>query len=222
MTTGQENPPTTEPEADATGESQDSVTQNSETQNAQGTPFPQASQRRNPDLAGVLANRLLRRDVTAGDLAELRRMNPQRPAPAIFWRLMFAYRITDPDSPQDDDVHVEQAWAHILAAIADGTRAGTDAHTGPHNPAIPLGSALAQAGYQPARLDALLSANPGQTQRLATQAAQFLHSNGPGYNCSDLARLMLSHLRSPAQLDADRIYIARSFHRTNHNLQNQE
>lgn len=169
--------------------------------------------RYDPAIAGALAQRITRRDFTSGDVAELRRMNPSRPASSAFWNLMLRYRITDPDSARDDNVQVEQAWGQIMAAIAKATRVGAEETTGPHNPAIPLGRALALAGYHEARLQALLNADPRHVQRLADNAAHFLNSKGQDYNCGDLARLMLSPLRSKAQRDADRTYIARHYHR---------
>ena len=175
--------------------------------------------RYDPTIAGPIALRLLERDIYAGDLADLRRMDPLQPLSQLFWNLMFRYRITDRNNPAGDDVQIEQAWAHLVNAVAHGTRAGTTGHTGPHNPALPLGSALAEAGYHEARMNALLSANPDQVRRLALQAAQFLHPHAQTYNCVDLARLMLTPLRSRAQRDADRTYMARNYHRTLYNMQ---
>ena len=169
--------------------------------------------RYDPTAAGAMASRLTRRDITSGNMADLRRMNPARPNSSTFWRLMLNYRITVPEDPMDDNVAVEQAWAHVLTAIAHGSRVGENETTTPHDPAMPLGRALAIAGYQEARLNALLNAGNGHIQRLTGTAAQFLHSKGLSYNCSDLARLMLSPLRSKAQRDADRTHLARQYHR---------
>ena len=177
------------------------------------TPPPETPNRYDPTLAGSLANRLLQRDISPGDLANLRRMDPHRPSVSLFWNLMFRYRITQRDSAADDSAQVEQAWAHLLAAVAQGTRAGQEEHTGPHDPARPMGAALAAAGYHQARLDNLLNADDSQVQQLAAHAAGFLHSRGESYNCADLARLMLTPLRSQPQRDADRTYLARHYHR---------
>ena len=97
--------------------------------------------RYDPAIAGPLALRLTRRDLSPGDLASLRRMNTDRPDSDVFWHLIISYRITDPDSSQHDDVQTEQAWAAIIAAIAHGTSYGQNATTGPHDPTMPLGRA---------------------------------------------------------------------------------
>ena len=169
--------------------------------------------RYDPAIAGAMALRLTRRDVSTGDAAGLRRMNPRRPDSTLYWRLMLNYRITDPDQEADDNIQVEQAWAHLLVTIAHGMRVGQDETTVPHDGSVPFGKALAQSGYQQARVQALLNAGTGQVQDLADKAARYLHSRSLKYNCDDLARLMLSPLRTRAQRDADRTYIARHYHR---------
>lgn len=179
----------------------------------QAPPQDPIGNRREPATASAIAERLTRRDLGTGDLAELRRMNTDRPDSALFWRLIIAFRIASDDSAYNDDVQTEQAWAKTIAALAHGTRYGQEETTTPHDPAIPLGRALAAAGFHQARLQALLNAGPPQVQRLAATATAFLHSKGQRYNAADLARLMLSPLRSKAQRDADRTYLARHFNR---------
>ena len=183
---------------------------------ATGPEAGDAEQFRNrydPNIAGLLAARLMNRDVTPGDAAGLRRMNPKRPGSALYWKLMLRYHITDPNRPANDNAQVEQAWAQILATIADGTRVGQEETSIPHDPSIPFGKALATAGYHQARFEALLNAGESQVQKLTDHAARFLHANSQHYNCTDLARLMLTPLRSKAQRDADRTYTARNYHR---------
>lgn len=174
--------------------------------------------RHDPALAGTLANRLTRRDVSTGDIAELKRMNPGQPAAHFFWRLLLAYRITDPETQRNDDLAIEQAWAAALRSIAEGTKVGENETTGPHDQSVPMGQALALVGYSEPRLQALLNADETHIQRLADQAAKTLHQKGQKYNCDDLARLMFTPVRSKAQKEADRTYIARHYHRTLYNL----
>ena len=48
------------------------------------TPPEETPNRYDPALAGPLADRLLHRDISPGDLAGLRRMDPQRPTSQLF------------------------------------------------------------------------------------------------------------------------------------------
>ena len=206
MTSGQQDTPPIDPHTDPIADA----------------PANPVANRYDPAIADAIAKRLLRRDIDTGDLAELRRMNPLQPTAPLFWNLIFAYRITSPDNPANDDARIERAWGYIISTIAHGTRAGSDGHTGPHNQSIPLGSALARADFHEKRLNALLSANPAQVPKLTLQAAHLLHAQRQDYNCADLARLMLSPLRSQAQREADRTHLARNYHRIRYNLQQQE
>ena len=178
---------------------------------AQGT---RRYDRLDPTMAGSIARRITRRDVNTGDMAQLRRLDPERPACSLFWKIMLDYGVTDPSDPDRDDQRLERAWANVVSTIAEGTKVGEKETQGPHDEKIPMGSALATAGYSERRLNALLNAREDQITRLTNQAAKFLHKKGQNYNCNDLARLMLTNLRSEAQRNADRTHAARQFHRT--------
>ena len=175
---------------------------------------PPLPDRRDPTLAGRMARRLTRRDISPGDIANLKRMAPDKPDSALFWQMMLRAGVTNPDSPGNDDHRLEQAWASILSTIAEGTKVGQDQTTSPHDERIPLGAALALANYHESRLNALLNADGETLLRLANQAAKTLYAKNQNFNCNDLARLMLSQLRTDAQRNADRVYLARHYHRT--------
>ena len=79
-----------------------------------------------------------------GDLAGLRRMDPDEPDAAVVWRLLARYELLG--SPQ-----VENKWALILHGIAlmtptgSGDGAGRSAHDG----GMPVGRAIFSGGDDP-------------------------------------------------------------------------
>ncbi len=120
-----------------------------------------------------------------GALAELRRLRPEDPGGAAFWRIVVTR--LDPEylpggGPARDDAL--RRWAVILRAMAN--------LDGLHNPVHRLGTALAQAGVSELRLNKLLrvSGEPlfdevrAVTHQLATAAA--------AVDLTGIARLVLS------------------------------
>ena len=83
------------------------------------------------DVAVRFANRMAWADFSRGDLANLRRMRPERPGPAVYWRLMGQEDLLG--SPA-----LEVKWALILHGIAlmtstvPGDSASRNAHDGIH------------------------------------------------------------------------------------------
>ena len=51
------------------------------------------------DVAVRFANRMAWADFSRGDLANLRRMRPERPGPAVYWRLMGQEELAGQPSP---------------------------------------------------------------------------------------------------------------------------
>ena len=93
------------------------------------------------DTAVTLAHALASANFPRGDLAELRRMDPDAPDAAAVWRLLARYDLLG--SPQ-----IENKWALILHGIAlmtptaSGDGAGRTAHEG----MMPVGRALFSGG----------------------------------------------------------------------------
>ena len=175
-----------------------------------------------PVIAGYIARRLLRRDLRPGDMAEVRRMDTGHPTSPIYWDTMLRYGITSTESADNDDAGLEECWAHIMKMIAHGTKVGQEETTGPHNGSVPLGRALATAGYHELRLSTLLNADTGQIHRLLAQATAFLDQKGMTYNVEDMARLALTARRSESQRSADRNYIARHYHRASYRMHRED
>ena len=92
--------------------------------------------------------------MTAAASPGLRRMDPDDPDTAAFWRLMAGEELLG--NPE-----IERKWALILHGIALMTRtAGGDdvASRSAHNGGMPVGQALYENGYSETRFNRLLTA----------------------------------------------------------------
>ena len=192
--------------------------------NAHAAPAePQPFSPYDPRLAGPIANHMARHGaMTTGDVAELRRMNPERPTAAPFWKLMIEHRVTDPDGLSHDRPELERTWARIVRRIAMDTRVGEEHTEGPHLGNRRLGEALAEAGYSEGRLKALLNAQGETILREVEHAAQFLSGKQEKFNWNQTAALMMTEHRDSEQQDRDRIGIAREYYRALNNRERQE
>ena len=173
----------------------------------QQVPHPEMLHPADHRNAARMAVRLTRRDITTGDIARLRRMNPNVPTEAAFWRVCKETGI-DQSGPE-----LTRAWANIARMIATGTKVREKETNGPHNGNIQLGAALAQAGYSEARLRTLLNAGPAEVPYLVERAVRFLHTREERqFNWNDAARLVLTGQRTQGQRDQDRTKIARDYY----------
>ena len=98
------------------------------------------------DIAVTFARTLASPDFPRGDLAELRRMDPDAPDAAVVWRLLARYELLG--SPQ-----VENKWALILHGIAlmTPTASGDGVGRSAHDGAMPVGSGYLLRRRQPAQ-----------------------------------------------------------------------
>jgi CRISPR system Cascade subunit CasB len=145
-------------------------------------------------------------DAGTGTLAELRRIRPDDPGGAAFWRIVV--RRLDLELPVGERRYdALRRWAVILSALAE--------LEGLHNPGRRLGSVLAQADVSEARLTKLLRVNGealwdavrGVTHQLASANAQV--------DMAGFARLVLSDGRADEQAVRQTIandYYERIFH----------
>lgn len=115
-----------------------------------------------------------------GDLAALRRLDPNRVNAPVFWRLLAR--------------HAEQELDHIdrhperVSRWAAGLRAAVELE-GLHDSQRSLGRALAEAGYADQRFERLLRADePGLWDELRS-AARYLGVKGQRANAEQLIRL---------------------------------
>ena len=113
-----------------------------------------------------------------GDLAALRRMNPDDPAALVFWRLMAKY-----DLP--DNVVAVPQWALIMNGMAIMTPTA--------NADIPVGRALFQVGsYSEARLNRLLVSRRDMFRSLLGRMFRIVASAKQPLDWGEMATLILN------------------------------
>lgn len=151
-----------------------------------------------------------------GDLAQLRRMDPDAPDAAAFWRLM-AHRglLGNPAW--------EAKWALILHGIALMTRtsgsemAGRTAHDGN----MPVGRALFLGGdpgrrdsgyYSESRLNRLLTARGPILRTLLARMFRMLAASNQPFNWGEMARFILYEDFDEEGSERARRHIARAYY----------
>jgi len=134
---------------------------------------------------------------SAGDLAELRRLDPDHPGAPTFWRLVVAH--LDPSLPNRGQARDEalKRWAAIMRAMAEMARF--------HDPRLPLGAAMAQAGVAEMRVLKLLRANGESLSGMVRMLSHQLAAAAVAANLADVARLVLSDGRSAEESVRNRI-----------------
>ena len=130
--------------------------------------------------------RLIQGQLSAGDVAELRRLDPERPFTAAFWKLVAGCLVPAGHIPDGDSSLArerERRWAVILAGLA---------HLGDlHRSGTPLGRALAAVDYAELRLQRLLRASGAALFDQALGAARFLSAKRQPADWTDAAFLIL-------------------------------
>lgn len=183
-------------------------------------PAENASGRANwGDITVSIAGQLARPDFTRGELAELRRMDPDEPDAAAFWRLLSRF-----DQTGSDDW--ERRWGLVLHGLALMTPASSDDGTGDaprpsaHDPTVPVGLALFQGGvpgrtrafYSESRLNRLLTSRGPMTRVLLARLFRMLAGANQPFNWRQMATLILSDGRYEEQAERVRRQIARTYY----------
>ena len=164
-------------------------------------------------LAGAVA---AMPDYDRGGLAGLRRMNPDEPNTAAFWRLMAGEELLG-------NSEIERKWGLILHGIALMTRTagGADVTSrSAHNGSIPVGRALflggeAQRGtgfYSETRLNRLLTARDDMLRVLLARMFRMLASAGVSFNWRELVTLILSEGYDEERAEEGRRHVARAYY----------
>jgi len=147
---------------------------------------------------GVVTERL-----GPGELAELRRLDPESPSAPAFWRLVA--RVPEGDAHASGRVSQESKFAVVLktfAQLRDAHRAGR-----------PLGVALAESGLDERRLIQLLRARRAALAHAIRTVCHFLASKGAVVDAMDFARLVLSDGARVEWEEGVRRSVARDFFR---------
>lgn len=142
-----------------------------------------------------------------GDRAALRRINTDAPVTPALWKVLHHLGIPEPD-PQygTSDAAVaryERRWGLLLMGMAHCA--------GLHDYEVPLGKALALAGWSELRFTRLMEADDETLPTLVRRMAQYLASNDQRANWADVAYLLFSRGDGGHKV---RLRIARAYYGT--------
>ena len=168
------------------------------------------------DIAVGIAGHISRlAEYRRGDLAELRRMKPDEPDAAVFWRLMAEYDLLGNPA-------VERKWAIILHGIALMTpRNGGDGNPRTaHDGSTPVGRALflgsesrRESGhYSEMRLNRLLTSRGPTLRTLLARMFRMLAADGVTFNWWEMSQLVLNEGFDEEAADLSRRRIARDYY----------
>lgn len=140
-----------------------------------------------------------------GELAALRRMDPDHPSAGALFRLLARAGVGDIGL---DSLKRWACAAHIMAQRPDRLRRGN------------LGQSLADIGLSEQRLDMLLNARGATLRDLARRTARRLANSEEAMPYRELCRLVLLDGQSDREIEAEelRIRIAQSFQRAARNI----
>ena len=133
-----------------------------------------------------IVNEIGSSDFPRGDLAGLRRMNPDDPDTAAFWRLMARRRLSG-------NLAHERKWGMIVHGIALMTPAA-------HDPDVRVGKALFEGGdsqrknafYSDLRLAKMLKAQGQVLTTLLTQLFRMMKAAGQPFDWREMASFILN------------------------------
>lgn len=156
-------------------------------------------------------------EMTTGDKASLRRMDPANPDSAAFWKL-----VSQRGMPQNMEVGKWGLITHGVALMAHRTGLA-------HRSRIPVGQVLYQGAgssgplYSEDRLATLLSARGPTFHRLLARLFRMLANEGCAFNWREMAWFILNEGHNEEEADKSRIEIARAYYRAQQrNNQQQE
>ena len=141
-----------------------------------------------------------------GQLAGLRRMNPEEPSTAAFYQLMAERGLLE-------NQNLENKWALIMRGIALMSPLAHDGRT-------PVGVALFEGGdagrssafYSELRLNRLLKARSSLLVTLVTQMFRMMNAANQPFDWREMAAFILSEDVDEDQSEASRRNIARSYY----------
>ena len=164
-------------------------------------------------LAGTIAQLA---EHQRGDLAELRRMDPDDPDAAVFWRLLGRHDLLNSSEA------VERKWALILHGIAlmTPTNSGGDSPQTAHDGSMPVGRALflggeaqrAQGFYSESRLNRLLTAGGPMLRVLLARMFRMLAASRVTFNWREMAQFILNEDCNEEASEQGRRRIARAYY----------
>lgn len=177
-------------------------------------PWPERAVRMTGYIAQLAEHR-------RGDLAELRRMDPDEPDAAAFWRVMAHYDLLNSNE------EVERKWSLIIHGIAlmTPTSSGEGNPATTHNGAMPVGRSLFLGGesqrssafYSEARLNRLLTSGGPMLRILLVRMFRMLAASGVIFNWREMAQFVLNEGYDHDAAEQNRRRIAREYYRAERN-----
>lgn len=141
--------------------------------------------------------------LSTGERAELRRISPDQPFTPALWKMLLALGRADAPSRLRQP-EWERRWATLMMGMAFCA--------GLHDFDVPLGRALAEAGWSELRLTRLLRAEGEALETEVRRLAQYLGSKSERADWTGIARLLFYQ---SGQIAAEiRLEIARTYYRT--------
>jgi CRISPR system Cascade subunit CasB len=143
----------------------------------------------------------------SGDRAALRRIAPDAPVTPALWKVLYDLNIAEPDYEhvtEEAQTAYERNWGLLLM--------GLSYCAGLHDYDVPLGKALARAGWSETRFVRLLEADADTLPTLIRRMAQYLASKQQRADWTDVAYLLFT--RDGDKAETTRLHIARNYYRT--------
>ncbi len=153
-----------------------------------------------------LAEAIEDKDFNRGDRSKLRRIDPDNPDTAAFWRLLVRAGM-----PENPDISKWGLIIHGMALMSHGAGLA-------HNHRISVGRVLYQGGgkrvpfYSERRLSTLLAARGPTLRRLLARLFRMLSTEGCAFNWFEMAEFILYEGYDEGRADQARVEIARDYY----------
>jgi len=147
---------------------------------------PQQTEQNNAEKAttdsvvGKIAH-AIENTLSTGDLAQLRRISPEEPFTPALWKLLLEF-VPEPWVQSGDRDENERRWAALFMGMA--------MTAGLHNPSVPLGRALAEAGWSELRFVRLMRDRGESLHERIRRVAAYLDSKQQEADWTDMAHLL--------------------------------
>jgi CRISPR system Cascade subunit CasB len=149
---------------------------------ASGDQVPDRHERPLAAVIGRIAA-AVQRELSAGDVAALRRLTPEDPGVPAFWKVAAAHLEGALPAGGEARDEAERRWATVLSGMA--------LTSGLHARGRRAGAALADAGYSELRFERLLRAKGDALLHEVRTAARFVASKAAALDWTELATLVL-------------------------------
>ena len=161
------------------------------------------------DIVNQIAG-LMSKNLSSGELAELRRISPEEPFTPALWKILISCVPESWTSGADRD-EKERRWAALLMGMA--------LSGGLHTPSKPFGEALAEAGWSELRFVRLMRAKDKKLFGELRRVAGYLAAKSQEANWADMADLLLDQHGDFAEKHRRRL--ARYYYRKLYTLEQQ-